>query len=201
MRAARLATLALLAFLGGCIAADEGDLLAPGSRAGRPSLDEVAARLPTDIAGFKRDTVTEYEARQPGYGIAIAYGRDEQNAIGQVFLYDRGLGAVPSDPQAPQLAAEFDRLVQEILATPNGRSVRNLRERGRFDLPIPNGRALRCVELEGEMSRNTIRRTICLGGAAGHFLQAQVTMAGTTPAPADPRAFATAVARAARARR
>ena len=201
MRAARLTMLAVVAFLGGCIAVDESDLLAPGTRAGRPSLDEVAARLPTDIAGFKRDGVTEYEAGQPGYGIAIAYGRDEQNAIGAVFLYDRGLGAVPSDPQAPQLAAEFDRLVQEILAAPGGRTVRNLRESSRFDLPIPNGRALRCVELEGEMSRAAIRRTICLGGVAGHFLQAQVTMPVTTPAPADPRAFATAVARAARVRR
>lgn len=201
MRVARLAALGLLATLGGCIAADESDLLAPGTRAGRPSLSEVAARLPTDIAGFKRDTVTEYEARQPGFGISVAYGRDEQNAIGTVFLYDRGLGAVPSDPRGPQLTAEFDRLIQEILTAPGARTVRNLRERSRFDLPIPDGRALRCVELEGEMSREAIRRTICLGGAAGHFLQAQVTMPLTTPAPADPRAFATAVARAARVRR
>ncbi|MES2710163.1 MAG: hypothetical protein V4653_01140 [Pseudomonadota bacterium] len=163
-------------------------------------MNEVAARLPTDIAGFNRHAVTQHEATQAGYGIAIAYGRDEQNAIGTVFLYDRGLGAVPSDPQAPQLAAEFDRVMQEILAAPNVRTVRNLRERNRFDLPVPNGRALLCVELEGEMSRNTIRRTICLGGAAGHFLQAQVTMAETNPEPADPRAFATAIARAARVR-
>ena len=160
----------------------------------------MAARLPPDIAGLRRDAVTEYEARQPGYGIAIAYGREEQNAVGTVFLYDRGLGAVPSDPQGPQLRAEFDRLVQEILAAPSSRTARNLRERTRFDLPVPNGRGLRCVELEGEMSREAIRRTVCLGGAAGHFLQAQVTMADSNPAPADPRAFAAAVARAARVR-
>ncbi|MBR0654711.1 hypothetical protein [Plastoroseomonas arctica] len=201
MHPARLITLALLTALAGCAPVDEGDLLTPGTRAGRPSLDEVAARLPDAIAGFKRDTVTEYETRQPGYGIAVAYGRDDLDAIGTVFLYDRGLGAVPSDPQGPHLAAEFDRLMQEILAAPNGRTVRNLHERTRFDLAVPQGRALRCVELEGEMSRESIRRTICLGGAAGHFLQAQVTIADTNPTPADPRAFATAVARAARVRR
>jgi hypothetical protein len=199
-KAARLALLGLLAALPGCMSTDEGESLTPGSRVGRPSLEDVAARLPTDIAGLNRNAVIQHEASQPGYGIAIAYGRDEQNAIGTVFLYDRGLGAVPSDPHAPQLAAEFDRLMQEILSAPNARTVRNLRERSRYDLPIPNGRALLCVDLEGEMSRNTVQRTICLGGAAGHFLQAQVTMARTTPAAADPRAFATAVARAARVR-
>ncbi len=73
MRIGRLAILGLLATLGGCIDADEGDRLAPGTRAGRPTLDEMVARLPSDIAGFKRDTVTEYEARQPGFGIAVAY--------------------------------------------------------------------------------------------------------------------------------
>ncbi|MDB5314487.1 MAG: hypothetical protein JWO26_39 [Rhodospirillales bacterium] len=190
--------LALLATLAGCATMDEGDALTPGTRAGRPSLDEVAARLPSDIAGFKRDTVTEYEGRQPGYGIAIGYGRDALDAIGTVFLYDRGLGAVPSDPQAPQLAAEFERLMGEILASPNGRTVRNLRERSRFDLAVPNGRALRCVELVAEMSQENIRRTICVGGAAGHFLQTQITIAESNAAPADPRAFAMAAAQAAR---
>lgn len=201
MRQALLTIFALLTTLAGCAAMDEGDQLTPGTRAGRPSLSEVAARLPPAIAGFKRDSVTEYETRQPGYGIAIGYARDELDAIGTVFLYDRGLGAVPSDPTGPHLAAEFDRLMQEILAAPNGLTVRNLRERARFDLAVPQGRALRCVELAGEMSREPIQRTICLGAVAGHFLQAQVTIADSNPAPADPRAFATAVARAARLRR
>jgi hypothetical protein len=189
--------LILLLPLAACAAGDDGDRLAPGSTAGRASLTDAVARLPGEVAGLRRGGVVLHEQRQPGYGAGIDYQAPSRAAVATVYLYDRGAGAVPSDPGSPQVAAEFARVVEEVNRGAQ-RGGRRLVERERFELPVADGRGLRCVLLEGGSGQAAVLRQVCVGGGGGRFVQSQVTMAAREPPPADARAFAAAVTRAAR---
>ncbi|MBR0642813.1 hypothetical protein [Plastoroseomonas hellenica] len=183
--------------LAACATSDEGESLAPGSTAGRPSLNEAVARLPGEAAGLQRAGVSLYEQRQPGFGAGVDYQAPSRAAVATVYLYDRGGGAVPSDPASPQVTQEFARVIAEVSSGAQ-RGGRRLVERERFELPVTGGRGLHCVLLEGVGGAAPVLRQVCLGGGGGRFVQSQVTMAAREPPPADARAFAVAVTRAAR---
>ncbi|HEY4250442.1 MAG TPA: hypothetical protein VGM87_04560, partial [Roseomonas sp.] len=175
----------------------DGEALAPGSMAGRSSLNEAVARLPGEAAGLRRAGISLYEQRQPGFGAGVDYQAPSRTAIATVYLYDRGHGAVPSDPASPQVTEEFARVIQEV-NTGAQRGGRRLVELERFELPVSGGRGLHCVLLQGSSGSAPVLRQVCLGGGGGRFVQSQVTMAAQQPPPADARAFAAAVTRAAR---
>lgn len=191
------AALILALSLTACAVTDEGETLVPGSTDGRPSLNEAVARLPGEVAGLQRAGVSVYEPRQPGFGAGVDYQAPSRAAVATVYLYDRGRGAVPSDPASPQVTEEFARVIEEV-STGAQRGGRRLVERERFELPVTGGRGLRCVLLEGSGGSAPVLRQVCLGGGGGRFVQSQVTMAVRQPPPTDARAFAAAVTRAAR---
>jgi hypothetical protein len=55
-----------------------------------------------------------------------------------------------------------------------------------------------CSRLEGTYGRQDVRIFVCLGVAAGRFLQVQVTSAARPVRPVDPTAFVVAITQAAR---
>ncbi len=195
---ARIAGLSLVSLVTAC-AAPSATVSPPAARSGaRPGLEAQVARLPDDLAGFRRGPVTDFEARNPGYGHGVEYTAANRAAVANVALYDRGRAGVPSDPSDPALRAELDRAVRDATAQPARSTGRALAETGRRILPAPGGPGLACADLTGNFGRTPIDRLVCVGGAQGRFIQVLVTMPDRRPALADASAFAAAAAGAAR---
>lgn len=128
----------------------------------------------------------------PGAGRVAEYATPRRVAVAHVFLYDLNRPRVAET----DLPAEMERAVAEATALPSERTGRQLSVTGRAPLSAPGG-DLSCATLEGSFGRTRVERTVCVGVAEGRFLRVQVTMPGNGGG-ADPRAFAAAVAEAAR---
>jgi hypothetical protein len=187
---------ALLLALGLTLA---GCAVAPTGPAPRPTLEEAVARLPSTAAGLYRGASTVHETANPGLGIGVDYAAPGRGAVATVTLYDRGAAEpVPDDAEAPAIAAEFERAVEEVLAAGAVRRTHRLALAERVTAPVEGGEGLRCAVLRGRYGRDPVVSTLCLGGAAGRFLRVQVTMPDRSPPPADALGFTGAVAAAAR---
>lgn len=159
----------------------------------RPSLDEIEARMPREIAGF----VLGETAQRPGPILSMDYATANRAAVATVLVYETGGRAAPEDASAPEIDRELSAAVMEVTEAPAGRTGRRLTERERVTL---TDAGLRCARMEGSFGRAPVARTLCVGGAQGRFVKIQVTMAARTPAPADAPAFAAGAIRAVRGR-
>jgi hypothetical protein len=118
--------------------------------------------------------------------------------VATVSIYDRGQGAVSSQPGDARVAQEFSNAVAEVLAQADSRTSQNMAERGRTQLPVPGGAPLTCARLEGTYGRQPVGTLVCLGAAAGRFLKVQVTSSARPVRPVDPEPFIIGIAQAAR---
>lgn len=159
----------------------------------RPSLEEVEARMPREIAGFVQGDI----AQRPGPLLSMDYATANRAAVATVLVYESGGRAAPDNPAAPEIDRELSAAVMEVTEAPAGRTGRRLTERERVTL---GDAGLRCARMEGSFGRAPVARTLCVGGAQGRFVKIQVTMAARTPAPADATAFAAGAMRAVRGR-
>ncbi len=193
-----------LLFLAACVAAPPPEGASPAAAvpaaAGvlRPDLARAVRALPTTAAGFARGGQADLERRYPGRGVSVDYATADRGAAATVAIYDLGQRSVPAEPDSAAQRAEFEAAVRELTSLPPERTGRRFTERGRFRLPVAGGAAFSCAELDGELGRNAVRQTICVGGAQGRFVKVQVTMVAREPLPADARAFAAAIGQAAR---
>jgi hypothetical protein len=183
-RGRRAAGLLVLAVLAGCAAIEDG---------ARPTLDEVAARMPREIAGFMLGD----SGQRTGAALSLDYATANRAAVAAVLVYETGGRAVPSDPTSPEIDREVTTAVSEVTEVPYGRTGRRLAERQRITL---SEAGLRCAVMEGSFGRAPVTRHICVGGAQGRFVKVQVTMPSRTPPPADALAFAAGALRAVRGR-
>lgn len=192
--AARLtAALALPALLlAGCESVPGG---APGAGASPAPLPpaRLAALLPEDAAGFRRGETLPLARGEPGEEVAYAT-RGLPAAAATVQIRAPSDGAVPDGPDSPAASAAFNRLLQDALRP---EPQRRLREGARFLLPEA-APALRCAETEGRYGRERVRGLVCAGGLRGNVVGLRLVMPRSEPPPADPRAFATAIAAALR---
>jgi len=159
----------------------------------RPPAEAVLARLPAQAAGFDRGVVQDVATDDPGAGKVVEYVTPRRVAVAQVFLYDLGRPMVT----AAELAPEAERAVSEATALPSDRTGRQLSVVSRSPLAVPGG-DLSCAQLSGTFGRNLVERQVCVGVVAGRFMRVQVTMPSRGAPVADARAFAQAVASAAR---
>ncbi len=194
-RAGGLLLMALALGLAGC-AAPVGPLTRDAPA--RPPLAEQTARLPPDLAGFRRGSETDFEATSPGYGHGVEYTAGGRTAVASVALYDRGLARVPIDPADPAITAELDTAVREATTLPPRTTGRALAEQRRRTIAAPGGPGLACADLAGNFGRTPIERLVCVGTASGRFVKVQVTMPDRSPPVADAAGFAAAAAAAAR---
>jgi hypothetical protein len=195
MRRRAAASLGLALLAGGC--AQQGGGMGE-SLSGRPSLDAAAARLPAQVVGFTRGDAVWHERARPGQGVAVDYAGPSRAAVATVSIYDRGQGAVSSQPGDARVAQEFSNAVAEVLAQADSRTSQNMAERGRSQLAVPGGAPLTCARLEGTYGRQPVGTLVCLGAAAGRFLKVQVTSSARPVRPVDPEPFIIGIAQAAR---
>ncbi|WP_431283765.1 hypothetical protein ACQW02_02835 [Humitalea sp. 24SJ18S-53] len=187
-----------LLVLAGCAAPGGAPAGAGRATGPRPTLEAQVDRLPSDLAGFRRGPVTDFEARAPGYGRGVEYTSGGRAAVASVALYDRGLATVPADPADPAMLAELETAVREATALPPRTTGRALAEQRRMTVPAPGGPGLACADLAGNFGRTPIERLVCIGAAAGRYVKIQVTMPDRRPPVADATAFVAAAAGAAR---
>lgn len=180
----RAGALLACAWLAGCAGLETG---------GAPTLNEVAARMPREIAGFMLGD----SGRASGSVLSLDYATANRAAVAAVLVYEAAGRSAPSDPSAPEIERELTAAVAEVTEVPYGRTGRRLAERQRITLADPG---LRCAVMEGSFGRAPVTRHICVGGAQGRFVKVQVTMPSRTPPPADALAFAAGALRAVRAR-
>lgn len=150
---------------------------------------DLVARLPEDAAGFRRGATLPLPQRLDGQEIAYATrGRIAAGAI--LELYRLPEGPVPPGTAAPAVAAALAGLLDESLQAPGHRKQR---ETARLALPAEANPGLACAETSGVYGRERVQGLLCAGGLGGGLLRLRVTMPQREPAPADPRAFATAI--------
>ena len=149
----------------------------------------LVARLPEEAAGFRRGATLPLPQRLDGKEVAYATrGRIAAGAI--LELYRLPEGPVPSGAATPAAAAALAELLEETLRAPGHRKQR---ETARLTLPTEADPGLACAETTGVYGRERVQGLLCAGGIGGGLLRLRVTMPQREPAPAEPRAFATAI--------
>jgi hypothetical protein len=150
---------------------------------------DLAARLPEEAAGFRRGASLALPQRLDGQEVAYATrGRIAAGAILELFRLPEG--PVPPGAAAPAAEAALAGLLDEALRAPGHRKQR---ETARLVLPDAADPGLACAETTGTYGRERVQGLFCAGGIGGGLLRLRVTMPQREPAPADPRAFATAI--------
>ncbi|TDH60364.1 hypothetical protein E2C06_22330 [Dankookia rubra] len=149
----------------------------------------LAARLPEEAAGFRRGATLPLPQRLDGQ--EVAYATRGRIAAGAILELDRlPEGPVPTGAASPAAAAALAGLLEEALRAPGHRKQR---ETAQFVLPDAADPGLACAETTGSYGRERVQGLLCAGGIGGGLLRLRVTMPQRDPAPADPRAFATAI--------
>jgi hypothetical protein len=164
-----------LALLGGCAAE-------PPSAASSAGPAALTGRLPAVAAGFQRGEARPVGAAGQGREVAYATGGGRFTAAATVELLAEDTAA------AAALETMLDEVLRAVLP-------REMREAGRF---TATGAAspLLCAETAGRYGRERVAGLACAGRAGGALMRIRVTMPAREPPPADPRAFAEAIAAA-----
>lgn len=153
----------------------------------------LAALLPEDAAGFERGQTLPLARGEPGQEVAYAT-RGLPAAAATVQIRAPAEGPVPDGPDSAAATAAFNRLLQDALRP---EPQRRLRESAQFLLP-ETAPTLRCAETEGRYGRERVRGLVCAGGLRGNVVGLRLVMPQSEPPPAEPRAFAAAIATALR---
>ncbi|MGX9963934.1 hypothetical protein ACVFYP_11440 [Roseomonas sp. F4] len=190
--------LLLSGVLTACAGGPDGTSSSSARASARPGLEQVAARLPAEVAAFSRGETIWHERDRPGFGVAVDYAGPGRSAVSTVSLYDRGEPMVPQDVTSAAIQREFATAVQEALAMADRRTNQQVTEGVRSELPVPGQAPLQCVDLRSTYGRQPVQTLLCLGAAAGRFLKVQVTAPVRQVRPVDPMPFVVGIAQAAR---
>ncbi|WP_439595977.1 hypothetical protein [Falsiroseomonas sp.] len=198
MSRAALPVLAALVGLAACAEGPNTAGPATGRPGSRPSLEQMAGRLPAEVGAFTRGETTWHERDRPGFGVAVDYAGPARSAVSTVSLYDRGEAMVPQEVSSAAIQREFNAAVQDALAVADQRTSQRITEGVRSEIAVPGQAALQCVDLRGTYGRAQVQTLLCVGGAAGRYLKVQVTSPVRQVHPVDPLPFVVGIAQAAR---
>ncbi len=194
--ASRGGCLAALLALAACVQPDgteAASTLAAVAPAPRLSLQDAAARLPAQAAGFLRGQTLPARPPATGQEVAYATAASRQRAAAAVKLAPVGAD-LPDGPDSPAASAAFQAELHEAV---QGRDrARHLREVRRFPLDS----AFTCAALEGTYGRQPVEALVCAGGVGGNLVRLKVSMPKQQPALADAQGFASAIIAALRTR-
>ena len=145
----------------------------------------LAERLPALAAGFRRGAT---RPAVPGGGREVGYSTEAGRATAAATV------EVLTDETAPGPA--LDALLADVL---RAGPAREMREAGRFTIPQPDAAdgspsLLSCAETAGRYGRERVAGLVCASRAGGALVRIRVTMPARQPPPAEPRAFAEAIA-------
>lgn len=139
-------------------------------------------RLPAVAAGLRRGA-----ARATG---GAGEGREVPYATGGLLTAAATVELLAENTAA---AAALDAALADAL---RAGPAREMRDAGRLTLAAGGVSPLLCAETVGRYGRERVAGLVCAGRVGGTLLRIRVTMPAREPPPADPRAFAEAVAAA-----
>ena len=172
-RLGRFAALAATAAaMAGCVA--------PPAASEATSPATLANRLPPVAAGFVRGE-SRPAASVAGQEVAYSTERGRATAAANVELLADASEPAPALDQA---------LAEAVRAGP----AREVREAGRFAVAPAGGAPLLCAETTGRYGRERVSGLLCTGRSGGALVRIRVAMPVRLAPPADPRAFAAAIA-------
>jgi hypothetical protein len=159
----------------------------------RLALEQAAARLPTEAAGFRRGQTLPLRAsaqgREAGMEVAYATPAARHRAAALVRLNAAG-AELPDGPGSTAASAAFNTELGDAL---RGDRARRLQESRRFTLEAAGRPTLSCAALEGSYGRQPVEALVCGGGLGGNVLRLRVSMPSRQPPLADAEAFAQAI--------
>ena len=132
--------------------------------------------MPGEIAGFKRLSYQDFEAKQPGLGAGYHYNNG-QGAVATVYIYTAGQAAIPSGVDSPLVARLREQTLREIIdfAKQRNELTEHLSQRRLLvkaesaDIPV----LFDTLTITGPTgARDTLA---WLWGARGHFLKIRMT--------------------------
>ncbi|MDP3259705.1 MAG: hypothetical protein Q8M34_03845 [Thermodesulfovibrionales bacterium] len=68
--------------------------------------------FPDSVAGIVRGDVTDFEGKNPGLGVSVAY--DRPGITVTLYIYTFGFKSIPSDLSSPALRTHFAQVMQDI---------------------------------------------------------------------------------------
>ncbi|WP_043364689.1 hypothetical protein [Belnapia sp. F-4-1] len=142
------------------------------------------ATLPAEAAGWRRASVTDFEARPNGAGLgAAAEYRPSPGGPGvaTLYLYDRSL---PGGATAESLAAEFTQAVREVeMLGPMRRYRIESRQPGPVITLSSGAEAMRCEEFSLAFDGGSRSDSyLCLGLSRRAFVKLRVSLPSVVPA-------------------
>jgi hypothetical protein len=169
---------ALPAFLSGCAPVPHSASSAVGA-----SSAVLVERLPAVAAGFRRGAARPIGGAEEGREVSYATPGGRLTAAATVELLAENTAA----------AAALDAALADAL---RAGPAREMRDAGRLTLAAGGVSPLLCAETVGRYGRERVAGLVCAGRVGDALLRIRVTMPAREPPPADPRAFAEAVAAA-----
>lgn len=169
---------ALPAFLSGCAPVPHSASSAVGA-----SSAVLVERLPAVAAGFRRGAARPIGGAEEGREVSYATPGGRLTAAATVELLAENTAA----------AAALDAALADAL---RGGPAREMRDAGRLTVAAGGVSPLLCAETVGRYGRERVAGLVCAGRVGGALLRIRVTMPAREPPPADPRAFAEAIAAA-----
>lgn len=98
-----------------CIFAIQALLLASPDAEGQVQALGGPDSFPTELGGFARGDIVNFESRTPGLGLGVQY--DTPDVAGTLYSYSLGIPSVPDDPQAPALRQQVEQALGDVRAT------------------------------------------------------------------------------------
>lgn len=169
---------ALPAFLSGCAPVPHSASSAVGA-----SSAVLVERLPAVAAGFRRGAARPIGGAEEGREVSYATPGGRLTAAATVELLTENTAA----------AAALDAALADAL---RAGPAREMRDAGRLTVAAGGVSPLLCAETVGRYGRERVAGLVCAGRVGGALLRIRVTMPAREPPPADPRAFAEAIAAA-----
>ncbi|CAA9279174.1 MAG: hypothetical protein AVDCRST_MAG04-3601 [uncultured Acetobacteraceae bacterium] len=167
---------ALPAFLSGCAPVPHSASSAVGAS---PAV--LVERLPAVAAGFRRGAARPIGGAEEGREVSYATPGGRLTAAATVELLAENTAA----------AAALDAALADAL---RAGPAREMRDAGRLAVAAGGVSPLLCAETVGRYGRERVAGLVCAGRVGGALLRIRVTMPAREPPPADPRAFAEAIA-------
>jgi len=147
-------------------------------------------RLPPEIAGARREAVTDYEKANPGLGYSVGYRLPDWTT--DIYIYDLKRSAIPDDPNSAVVRTERDHAKNDVFMLGQRGTYRNVTARQDYIIPDASGRTrFVCSALTYfHVARNTeLDSYLCLSGWHGKFVKFRMSTPHNQTSAAASRRF------------
>jgi hypothetical protein len=147
-------------------------------------------RLPPEIAGARREAVTDYEKANPGLGYSVRYRLPSWTT--DIYIYDLRRPAIPDDPTSAVVRSERDHAKNDVFLLAQRGSYRNVTAEQDYVIADAGGRTrFVCSALTYfHIARNVeLDSYLCLSGWHGKFVKFRLSTPHNQASAAASRRF------------